>query len=139
MLFVISGTTTPDVRRDRARLAKRMEAEIARHLSYSDFSSPVSSIVVFPTILNPSIASMPDSVTYNRNDNSVFAAINIPFSTWMEAPFSEQIDLLAENIRSSLEKIGEKYLKHSDRAKLIDFVEEARLALKDQYDGGITE
>ncbi len=63
MLFVISGKVTPDVASESGRISKEFEAEIVRMLASVEMTSPLTGIVLFPTILNPNIASMSDKVT----------------------------------------------------------------------------
>jgi hypothetical protein len=130
MLFVISGRVTPDVGLESGRLSKKFQREILRLLLSVELTSSLKGIVLFPTILNPDIASLSDSVTYKRKEGSVFVALEISHAQWINASLGERIDLLANNIRMSVEKITGKHLVPADRAKLLDVIDRATLTLK---------
>jgi len=134
MLFVISGRVTPDVASESGRISKEFEAEIVRMLASVEMTSPLTGIVLFPTILNPNIASMSDKVTHKRSDGSVFVALGISHGKWTVASPTERIDLLADNICASLRNIKDTRLLPGDRAKLLGFAEQARQVLKTAAD-----
>jgi len=130
MLFVISGRVTPDVRPEPGRLSKKLEAEIVRMLASVELASPLKSIVLFPTILNPDIASLADSVTYKRNEGSMFVALGIAHAQWLNASQAGRIDLLACNVRMSVEKIPGKHLGSNDRSILLHIIDKATEKIK---------
>src|SRR5262245_2619538 len=105
MLFVISGRATPDVSSESGKLSKRLEAEIMQRMTPDELTSHLKAIVLFPTILNPEIASLPDSVTHKRSEGAMFVALGISHAEWIDASAAGQLDLIARNVRASLEKI----------------------------------
>jgi|RhiMethySRZTD1v2_1073278.scaffolds.fasta_scaffold733652_3 hypothetical protein len=113
MLFAISGRVTQDVSRDAGALSWEFQSEIVRMLEGVRLSSPVTGIILLPTILNPEIASMPDNVT-NRRDGGVWVALGLSHAEWVNAAALDRIDMFAKNISNSLMRVSEKRLVASD-------------------------
>lgn len=130
MLLVISSRVTPDVAPTTSALTKALEAEILQ--MSAKIASTLSSIILFPTILDPNVASLKDSVTYKNGERSVFVAVSIPYGRWKNASERDRIDLLADNVRDSIEKIPNRYIQISDKTALLHIVEKSRDALKRQ-------
>jgi hypothetical protein len=105
------------------RLAAWFEEEVFSDIKNIDFQSPIAGIAIFPTIFDNAIAPTPkDYVKYKRSEKSVFVAVNINFSLWAAASQNERLNLLADNIRQSIERIPEKYLSSLDRDRLLNLV-----------------
>jgi hypothetical protein len=128
ILFTINGKSTKDVSKESSRLELAFQKEIVHRLKGLEISSSLTAISLFPTILDPDIASMPDHVTYRR-DGSVYVGLNIDHGRWMGSSALEKIDLFAENICSCIGKIKGSRLVPADRVKLLDIVEQSRQIL----------
>lgn len=136
MLFVVSSRVTPDVAAEVGRISKQFETEIVRMLASVEITSPLTGIVLFPTILNPNTALMADNVTYKKGDGSVFVALGTLHVKWVKASPAERIDLIADNICISLTMIKDTRLLPGDRAKLLGFTEMARQTLQKAVETG---
>src|SRR5579864_678168 len=88
------------------------------------FSSPITGILILPVIIDSSIASPPpDYVGCKKADNSVSVGINIDFSIWEHSSELGRLDLLADNIRSSLDQVERRYLADADRDRLHQIID----------------
>jgi hypothetical protein len=104
-------------------LATWFEEEVFSNIKTIDFQWPITGIAIFPTIFDSVIAPAPkDYLKYKRNEKSVFVAVNINFALWAAGSQNERLNLLAENIRRSIERIPEKYLSRLDRDRLLSLV-----------------
>lgn len=91
------------------------------------FSSPITGILILPGIVDSSIAPPPpDYVGYKKADNSVSVGINIEFSLWERSSDLERLSLLANNVRSSLDKISHRYLADVDRERLHQIIDKVQ-------------
>jgi hypothetical protein len=83
------------------------------------FSSPITGVLILPGIIDSSIAPPPpDYVGHQKKDNSVSVGIKIDFAVWERSSEWQRLELLADNIRCSLDKIQSRYLVDEDREKL---------------------
>jgi hypothetical protein len=81
------------------------EDEVFSSFEGCTFSSPISGILILPTIIDGSIAlPPPDYVGYKKGDNSVSVSIRIDFALWESSTELERLGLLADNIRCSLDR-----------------------------------
>ena len=58
--FFISGSTTLDVGEDWRRITNQFQIEMVERLRHKEFGSSLTGLILFPTILNPSIAISDD-------------------------------------------------------------------------------
>src|ERR1700722_11041071 len=94
------------------------------------FESKITGIIVFPKIFDADIAPPPsDHLTYKREEKSVFVGLNIGFQNWHSASRQEKLNILADNIRNSIQKIPNAYLADVDRDKLILVLDNAHKRL----------
>lgn len=126
--FIVSPTTTVGV--DLGKLPLGFRDEVFRIIKNAPFDSPLAGVVLFPKILDPSIASQPDFITHKRRDNAYFVSVNIPVTVWSEAPRTERVDLLADNLIESIGRIPPRHLTANDRQTLDNAINEARNILK---------
>jgi hypothetical protein len=97
----------------------------------SKFDSAIKGIMVTPIIMDEAIAKAPvDSLRYKANEKTIYVAIGIDHSVWSQAENTSRIDLLADNIRSSIHKVPDKRLTGSDRANLLAIVDQVQNRLK---------
>ena len=103
------------------------------------FSSPITGILILPVIIDSSIATPPpDYGGYKKADNSVSVGVNIDFSLWERSSELGRLDLLADNVRSSLDKVERRYLPDADRGRLhriIDKVQAQVASRLQNFDG----
>lgn len=129
--FVISPTTTPGIdAKEIGSLARQFGNGIDEKIREWTIRSPITGIVVFPKILDPNIAVMPDHLTYKRKEKSVFVGVNIPFATWASSPLARKIEVLAETITQALGRIDPRKLHPEDRVRLTNAVNAVRDAMK---------
>jgi hypothetical protein len=129
--FLVRPFTTVGV--EFLDLASWLENEIFSEINGLSFESNITGIAIFPTIFDNAIASAPkDYLTYKKNERSVFVGLNISFSSWTSGSREEKLNLLANNITQSIERIPDKYLSSSDRKKLLDIVSQAHRRLVDR-------
>jgi len=114
----------------QAELAKMFEDEMLSSSVKMNFLSPISGILILPTIIDKSIAVPPDDYTgYQKADNSISVGINIDFVLWQRSSELERLELLANNIRCSLGKVQGRYLLAEDRERLRLVVDEVQALL----------
>jgi hypothetical protein len=115
--FTTAGTASLE-------LASWFEKAIFKAVSGMTFESPITGIVIFPKIFDRTVAEPPeDHLTYKENEKSVFVGVNIDYSAWECASREEKLKLLADNLKTSLERIPDIYLTKSDSKKLLLAVE----------------
>lgn len=127
--FLVRPVTTVNIA--SKRLSWAFEDELFSLFDGVKFSSPISGILILPGIVDRSIARPPlDSVHHYKEDNSVSVGNNMDFEEWQRSSEMERLELLTQNIHSSLEKIQRRHLTDADREKLHELVDEtqARLA-----------
>ena len=122
-----------DVAPDSGPLSNAFQTELRPMMDSIQMSSPLTGVVVFPTILNPSIGGSIEDSVKNKRDSSVWIALNIPHARWMEASPLEKVDLFAQNISNSFNKIAKTRLGTADRVKLLGLVETARENVRKNY------
>jgi hypothetical protein len=131
--FLVRPVTTVNV--STGKLSNQFEDKVSFFFKDITFVSPISAVLILPTIIDSSIAvPPPDYVGYKKRDNSVSVGINIDFLLWERSSEPEHLCLLADNIRCSLDKIKGRYLVDADREKLrliVDMVQ-AQLASRFQ-------
>lgn len=132
MLFVISGKVTRDASLSCHVLAKEFEKEIVTLLSDVEVQSPLDCVLLFPTILDPDIALMPDASSYKKGIKAMYVSRNLSYREWMKSSDSERINLLAENISSSVRSIESSYLFPEDKERFLDWIEKARLIIRER-------
>jgi hypothetical protein len=124
--FLVRPITTLNV--TGSNLARMFEDEVFASFNGITFSSPITGILLLPGIIDNSIApSPPDYLGHQKRDNSVSVGIAINFTLWERSSELERLGLLADNIRSSLDKIQSLHLVDEDREMLriiVDRVEE---------------
>lgn len=125
--FTISAVSTPDV--GHTKYLRLFRDGVHSRLRGIPFSSSLDGVVFFPSICDPEIIVRPDYVSYKRKESAVFVSVNIPYRTWMAASPFERIDLLAANLKTSVERISPKRLKEHDRCTLLDAIEQTRVEL----------
>jgi hypothetical protein len=106
--------------------------------SFNDivFSSAITGVLILPGIIDSSIARPPaDYIGYKKKDNSVSVGIKIDFVLWERSSEVERLDLLAKNVRCSLDKIQSRYLTDEDRAKLHFIVDKVQAQLASRLQG----
>jgi hypothetical protein len=131
--FLVRPVTTVNV--SKGKISNQFEDKVFSFFKDITFVSPISGILILPTIIDSSIAvPPPDYVGYKKRDNSVSVGINMDFLLWERSSESQRLGLLADNIRCSLDKIKGRYLVDADREKLrliVDMVQ-AQLASRHQ-------
>jgi hypothetical protein len=132
--FLVRPITTVNVgSRD---LSRAFEEEVFSSLKNATFLSSITGILILPVIIDSSIAVLPpDYVGYQKRDNSVSVGLNIDFALWMRSSELERLDLLADNIRCSLDKIDGSYLVDEEREKLHCFVDTVQVLLASRLRG----
>lgn len=106
------------------------ESEIIRKLRDIEIGSPLPGILVRPIVMDPEVATpFKDFVTLQK-DGEVHVGLNIDYGLWVSASWSKKIDMFAENIFTSVDKIKEVHLSSEDRVKLLDIVDQARQILQ---------
>jgi hypothetical protein len=66
--FTVVPTTTVGV--DIGKLSVEFRDEVFRIIKDAPFESPLTGVAFFPRILDPLIATMPDSITHKRKERS---------------------------------------------------------------------
>jgi hypothetical protein len=96
----------------------------------SDFSSPIRGVMINPIIMDETLAKVPaDSFRYDTRDRTIRVSRGIDHSKWSRADPSLKIDLFTNNLKSSIDRIPEKYLTASDRTHLLAIVNQVRMRL----------
>lgn len=135
--FLVRPITTVNV--GSRNLWRAFEDAVFASFKDISFSSSVTGILILPVIIDSSIASPPpDSVGYKKADNSVSVGVNIDFALWERSSELGRLDLLADNIRSSLDKVEKRYLADADRDRLnqiIDKVQSQMASRLRKFDG----
>lgn len=125
--FKLSAHTTIGI--DLGVYLKGFEEGVLSRLKSLDFTSSLGGVVLFPTVCDPSIIQPPEYVSYKRSSNGAFVAIHIPYAAWTTASPFERIDLMAANLKTSVERIAPKRLNDADRQTLLDDIEQTRIEL----------
>jgi hypothetical protein len=126
--FLVRPTTTVGVDLDKLQVG--FEDDVFSLIKNAPFESPLTGIVLFPKILDPSIATMPDSITHKRKERSFFVSLNIPFAVWSQAPRPDRVDLLADNLIESIRRIPARHLTANDCQILDSAINQVRNVLK---------
>lgn len=127
--FFISGRTTLDVGEDSRRITNQFQIEMVERLRHKEFGSSLTGLILFPTILNPSIAISDDYVS-NKRDGSVHVGVNIDYASWITASFDEKTALFRDCLMQSIGRIAKSRLRQADRDALLSVVEQAYLAAR---------
>jgi hypothetical protein len=98
--FMIRPFTT--VGTDYRKIASLFEHEVFQLVKMETFDSDVTNIIVFPKILDRSIATEPDHITYKKKESAMYVGVNIDHTTWQGASDDRKADLLSQNIRESI-------------------------------------
>jgi hypothetical protein len=123
--FLVRPVTT--VNALSKKLSWAFEDELFSSLRSVRFSSPVTGILILPGIIDRSIAPPPsDSFKHHKEDNSVSVGNNLDFEEWQRSSEMERLELLTQNIHSSLDRIKNSYLFDEDRRILHELVDETR-------------
>jgi hypothetical protein len=104
-------------------LADWFERQAFQLIRRESFTSPAKNIMIFPKILDPSVAVISDHLTYKRKECTVYVGVNIDYRVWLNSAPKVRLDILAENVKLSLAKITSKHLSEEDRAKLVDIMD----------------
>jgi hypothetical protein len=132
--FLVRPITT--VNAGSRNLSWTFEDEVFSSFESVAFSSPISGILILPKIMDSSIAvPPPDYLDYKKGDNSVSVGINIDFALWQRSSELERLGILADNIRCSLDKIQNRYLKDEDRQTLHLIVDKVQARLASRLQG----
>jgi hypothetical protein len=116
--FMVRPFTTVGV--ESLDLASWFEDEILERIYGTKFESKITGIVVFPKIFNKDVAPPPkDHLTYKKEEKSIFVGLNIDFTIWHSSSKQEKINILADNINKSIQKIPSDYLVDADRENLV--------------------
>jgi hypothetical protein len=126
--FMIRPFTTAGT--DYRKIASRFEHEAFQLVKLEKFGSVATNIIVFPKILDRSIAVEPDHIAYKKKERAVYVAVNIDHATWQNASDDQRIDLISDNIMESIIRIPQKYFTESDRKKLLGIVDKTRRQVK---------
>lgn len=137
MLFGIMPRVTLDVSPDSGPLSYAFQTELRPMMDSIQMSSPLTGVVVFPTILNPEIGGFMEDFVKNKKDGSVFIALNISHARWTKASPLEKVDLFAENISNAIGRVAKARLGAADRTTLLDMVEAARQKVRKHYQLGM--
>ena len=87
-------------------------------------------MLILPGLIDSAIVPpSPDYVGYNKSDNSVSVGLKMDFALWQRSSRLEQLELLADNIRLSLDRIESRYLGREDRERLHLIVDEVQALL----------
>jgi hypothetical protein len=109
----------PTVGTSSLHLANWYEDIVFATIQQTNLTSPISGVVIFPKIFDPKIADPPnDHLTYKKRERAVFVGLNINHAAWERASSSEQLDLLGNNLKRSIQRIPEAYLSRSDAETL---------------------
>ena len=127
-MFAISPMVTNGV--NIGHLAFDFVRETVRRIKGMSFASPVPSIVFFPKILDPKMIQSKDFVSYKRSDRSVQVGVNILFDEWTKSSPSERVDMFADNLVESVNRISPKRLLPDDRQKLLAVLQDVRRTVK---------
>jgi hypothetical protein len=131
--FLVRPVTTVNV--SNKNLSNMFEDKVFAAFKDVTFISPVSGLLILPTIIDRTIAAPPqDYLGYKKRDNSVSVGINIDFLLWERSSQRERLTLLADNIHCSLKRIKSKYLADADREKLRQIVDKVHAQLAAQLD-----
>lgn len=128
--FAISPTTAGIDTNESSRLARGFRAGLLELIGKMRITSPMRGMTIFPQIMDPHIAQLPEMLKYKRKEKAVFVGVNIPFSQWMTASAADRVDLLAANLVASISRIPSKYISPQDRDALIAAVEQVRISMK---------
>ena len=122
LMFMVRPFTTVGV--DVDQLASLFENETLSIIKTLNFESPIKGILVFPTIIDGTLAKVPtDYVKHKTREKTVFVGRNISYDCWSEALEGQRVELLAENIRGSIRMIPRKYLAERDQVKLLTVID----------------
>jgi hypothetical protein len=126
--FLVRPVTTVNIA--GKKLSWAFEDELFSSFEAVTFSSPITGILILPVIIDGSIAvPPPDYVGYKKADNSVSVGRRIDFELWQRSSELERLELLVENVHSSLDQIQGRYLIGEDRRKLHELVDRAQTQL----------
>jgi hypothetical protein len=123
--FFVRPTITTGLLRANARIAQMLEDEVHQLIKGKKFTSTLSGLGIFPTIMDPEIGQFADSITYKK-DCSVYVKNNINHSKWSAASIPDQVNLLADNVIKSVKQIKHARINEDDRALLIFAIDQAR-------------
>jgi len=110
---------------DLQRIGREFEDIINMSQDDINFTSKLSGIGLFPTILAPTFTPMKDFVIHRR-DGAVDVGCEINHADWVKGGWRERVDLFAKNVILSISKIKKTYLNDHDRLSLTNIVEIAR-------------
>lgn len=116
---------------DAGKFALWFENEISVAIKRIGLALPVSWIMISPHIIDLTVSVRPsDGVSFKRNENAIFVAIDIDYSKWLNSSDDSKLYLMYENIRQSLLLIPQKYLGDSSRQTLLNVIEEVYTKLQ---------
>jgi hypothetical protein len=127
----ITARVTKDMGLEFGRLSIAFKNEMIRFLKNISIDSPIMELYIFPMMLNPKIATMPDYVRCKQKFRVASVGLNLSYLEWVNLSHAEKVDLLAKNICDSIGKIGEQCLSHPDREKLLTIVRKVQKILQD--------
>jgi hypothetical protein len=127
--FMVRQLTTVGV--DTGNLTNWFEDEAFPMVTAQEFDSKIRMLMVSPTIMDGSIAKIPsDHLKFRAGERTVSVGINIDYLSWSSASSRDKIELLSDNIVSSVNKIPAKYLSAEDREKLLGIIHQVRSRLE---------
>lgn len=131
--FLVRPVTTANIA--SKRLSWAFEDELFSLFDGVQFSSSISGIVILPGIIDRSIVAQPppDSIRHHKEDNSVSVGNNMDFDEWQRSSELERLELLTQNIHSSLDRIQQRHLADVDREKLHELVDKTQARLAEMF------
>lgn len=129
--FLISPMVTAGV--NVRLIALKFMDETFRRIQSASFASTLSGIVFLPKILDPQMIKSNDFVSYKRSDKSVHVGLNISFAEWTRASPGERVDMFADNLVESINRISPKRLLPDDRQKLLAVLRDVRRTMKSTF------
>jgi hypothetical protein len=112
-------------------LATYFRNSLSEGMAGATLDWPVTGIVIFPRIMDETIAKFPDGYTFKRGEKAIFVGRNIDFFVWNKASPDERVGLFASALKDALDLVPRKYLPEENRIvirSIIDYAETAGLA-----------
>ena len=81
--FMIRPLVTRGV--ELGTLADWLERQAFQLVRRESFTSPAKNIMIFPKILDPSVAVISDHLTYKRKECTVYVGVNIDYRVWLNS------------------------------------------------------
>lgn len=133
MDFSESAIASIDVASSTGEIGPPFAAELRKVLAGVQFSSPIKTIVFFPTLIAPEMGVMRDKITYKRSEPSVFIKINIDYSRWRAADRRDRLELYADALKRGIMQVKSSKLSAEDRGKLLRTINDVELRMASHH------